>query len=108
MNVIVKRSVLFYIDKYPSAKKSLLTWYKEFSAYKFENFNELKCVYGSASIISNSRVIFNIKGNDYRLLVSVNFIQAAAYIIWFRPHKEYDEIDSETVVFDEAMLKYGL
>ena len=47
----------------------------------------------------NNRVIFNIKGNDYRLIVSINFRTEAAYVIWFGPHKEYDKIDSSTVEF---------
>jgi mRNA interferase HigB len=106
MNIIVKRAVLFYADKYPQAKTALLTWYNEFLNTDFNNFNELKAVYGNASIIANNRVIFNIKGNDYRLVVSINFKQLAAYIIWFGTHKEYDKINTETVEFDTAILNY--
>ncbi len=98
--------MLYYIDKYPKAKTSLLTWYNEFLKQEFYSFNELKEVYGSASIVSNNRVIFNIKGNDFRLIVSVNFRQLAAYIIWFGSHKEYDKIDAATIEFDTAILKY--
>lgn len=106
MNIIVKRAILFYIDKYPSAKNALLTWYSEFSKQEFDNFNQLKEVYGNASIVSNSRAIFNIKGNDYRLVVAVNFKQLAAYIIWFGTHKEYDKIDVRTIAFDTQILTY--
>ncbi|MBI1783484.1 MAG: type II toxin-antitoxin system HigB family toxin [Sphingobacteriales bacterium] len=106
MNVIVRRAVLFYADKYPQAKIALLTWYKEFSNTDYKNFNELKQVYGNASIIANNRVIFNIKGNEYRLIVSVNFKQLAAYIIWFGTHKEYDKIDAATIAFDVKILNY--
>ena len=98
--------MLYYIDKYPKAKTSLLTWYNEFLKQEFHTFNELKEVYGSASIVANSRVIFNIRGNDFRLIVSVNFRQLAAYIIWFGSHKEYDKIDAATIEFDTAILKY--
>ena len=98
--------MLYYIDKYPKAKTSLLTWYNEFLKQDFYTFNELKEVYGSASIVANNRVIFNIKGNDFRLIVSVNFRQLAAYIIWFGSHKEYDKIDAATIEFDTAILKY--
>lgn len=106
MNIIVKRAILYYIDKYPKAKTPLLTWYNEFLKYEFPNFNELKAVYGNASIVSNNRVVFNIKGNDYRLMASVNFKQTAAYIIWFGTHKEYDNINAETVEFDTKKLNY--
>jgi mRNA interferase HigB len=72
MNIIVKRAVLYYTDKYPTAKTPLLTWYNEFLKQEFHHFNELKAVYSKTSIVANNRVIFNIKGNDFRLVVSVN------------------------------------
>jgi mRNA interferase HigB len=106
MNIIVKRAILYYIDKYPLAKNPLLTWYNEFLKQEFKNFNELKAVYGNASLVANNRVIFNIKGNDYRLVVMVNFKQAAAYVIWFGTHKQYDNINTETIEFDTNILNY--
>ena len=108
MNIIVKRAVLYYVDKYGPAKTPLLAWYNEFLKQQFHNFNELKAVYGNASIVGNNRVIFNIKGNDYRLIVSVNFKQLAAYIIWFGTHKEYDKINTETIEFDTDILNYKI
>ena len=108
MNIIVKRALLYYVDKYPQAKTPLLAWYNEFSKQKFHTFNELKTVYGNVSIVANNRVIFNIKGNDYRLVVSVNFVQLAAYIIWFGMHKEYDKINTATIEFDTTILKYKI
>lgn len=106
MNIIAKGSILYYIGKYPLAKTALLTWYYEFLKAQFRNFNELKVVYGNASIVANNRVIFNIKGNDFRLVVSVNFHQQAAYVIWFGTHKQYDKIDTATVEFDTSILNY--
>jgi mRNA interferase HigB len=106
VNIIVKRALLYYVDKYPSAKTALLTWYNEFLKQEFKTFNELKAIYGSASIVANNRVIFNIKGNDYRLIVSINFTQLATYVIWFGTHNEYDKINAATVEFDTTILKY--
>ncbi len=106
MNIIVKRAILFYADKYPQVRTALLTWYAEFLKVEFRSFNELKEVYGNASIVTTRRVIFNIKGNEYRLIVSVNFKQQAAYVIWFGTHKQYDKIDVETVEFDIRILNY--
>ena len=91
---------------YPKAKTALLVWYSEFLKFEFRNFNELKSVYGSASLAGNNRVILNIKGNDYRLIISINFKQFAAYIIWFGTHKEYDKINAETIAFDTRILNY--
>ena len=106
MKILVKKIILFYIEKYPIAKTQLLIWYNEFTKLNFKNFNELKNVYGNASIVNNDRVVFNIKGNDFRLVVSINFLQTACYVIWFGTHKEYDKINVETVVFDIAILNY--
>lgn len=84
----------------------LLIWYNEFSKQDFQNFNQLKRVYGNASTVGSERVVFNIKGNDFRLVVSINFAQAACYVIWFGTHKEYDKINVENVAFDTAILNY--
>ncbi len=97
MNVIAKRTIIHYINVYPLAKTALLSWLKEFNTSSFENFNDLKHVYGNASLITNHRVIFNIKGNSFRLIASINFRTQAAYIIWFGTHKEYDNIDASTI-----------
>lgn len=90
MNVIAKKAILFYTEKYPSAKTALLVWLAEITKADFQNFNEVKQIYGNASIVAVNRVIFNIRGNHFRLVVSFNFKQSAAYIIWFGTHKEYD------------------
>ena len=99
MNIVARGTILLFINKYPNARTALLNWYQEFIKASFENFNQLKSTYGNASIVSNERVIFNIKGNDYRLIISINFKRQAAYIIWFGTHSEYDKIDAATVKY---------
>lgn len=99
MNIISKPTIINYVGKYPIAANSLLAWYKVFSKTSFNNFNELKQVYNNASIINNKRIIFNIKGNSFRLIVSVDFKRQLAYVIWFGTHKEYDKIDAATVAY---------
>ncbi|HVW14837.1 MAG TPA: type II toxin-antitoxin system HigB family toxin [Mucilaginibacter sp.] len=83
------------------ASNSLLAWYKDFSIARFNNFNELKEVYSNASILHNNRIIFNIKGNSFRLIISMDFTRQAAYVIWFGTHQEYDKIDAATVAYVE-------
>ena len=95
---------MYYVKKYPGAEIQLLVWFNEFSKLKFGNFNELKRVYGNASIVNNNRIVFNLKGNDFRLVVSVNFSQGACYVIWFGTHTEYNKINVETVAFDTTIL----
>lgn len=104
MKILVRKTILYYCKKYPLAETPLLFWYNQFSKLTITNFNELKTVYGNASIVDNNRVVFNIKGNDFRLVVSVNFNQAACYVIWFGTPKEYDKINVETVDFDTSIL----
>lgn len=104
MRILVKKTILYYTQKYPMAASQLLIWYTEFSKREFSNFNELKQVYGNASIVNNTRAIFNIKGNDFRLVVSINFLQKACYVLWFGSHKDYDKIDARTIDFDPTIL----
>ena len=105
MKILVKKTILYYVKRFPTAEVQLLVWFNEFSKRKFRNFNELKSVYGNASLVSSSRVVFNIKGNEFRLVVSVNFVQEACYVIWFGTHKEYDKINVATIAFDTAILE---
>jgi mRNA interferase HigB len=104
MKILVKKILLYYVKKYQLAETPLLIWYNELSKLRVTNFNELKLVYGNANLVRNSRVVFNIKSNDFRIVVSVNFIQSACYIIWFGTHNEYDKINVETVDFDTSIL----
>lgn len=99
MNIITKKTVIYYTEQYPLAKTALLYWLKDFGTRRFDTFNKLKEVFGNASIIANHRVIFNIKGNDFRLITTINFRAQAVYIIWFGTHNEYDRIDAETIKY---------
>lgn len=108
MKILVKRTIHFYITRYPHAEKALQFWVSEFSKLDFINFNEIKAIYGNASIVANNRVIFNIKGNDYRLIVSINFVQKACYVIWFGTHKEYDKINAATIAFDKKIQNFKI
>ena len=104
MRILVKKTILYYTKKYPIAQTQILIWFTEFSKMNFSSFNELKQVYGNASVVNNNRVVFNIKGNDFRLIVSINFLQQACYVIWFGTHKEYDKINVATIEFDPSII----
>ena len=95
---------MFYANMYRASAIALSIWFDEFSKQDFNNFNELKEIYRNASVVKNSRVVFNIKGNDFRLVVSLNFIQKTCYVIWFGTHEEYDKINVETITFDTKIL----
>jgi len=96
-NIIARRTLNEYGDKYPEAKVALQNWYHELINADFRNFNDLKKVYANASIIADDRVVFNINGNKYRLVVRINFKFKAIQIKWFGTHAEYDKIDVSKV-----------
>ncbi len=92
-NIINRKNLLAYCQKYPLAATALQEWYYELLNGDFKNFHELKKVYGNASLIADDRVIFNIMGNKYRLIVRIVFEFKAIQIKWFGTHAEYDKID---------------
>jgi mRNA interferase HigB len=85
--------------RYPQAANALFEWYKEFQQLEINSFNELKSFYGNASIIKGDRVVFNIMGIKFRLVVRIVFEYKAVQIKWFGTHSEYNEIDVSTVMF---------
>jgi len=81
------------------ASTALFEWYHEMIITEFKNFNELKNVYGNASVVSDDRVVFNIMGNKYRLIVRIVFDFKAIQIKWFGTHAEYDKIDASNIQY---------
>ncbi len=98
-NIIIRRTLLEYVKKYPLAKIALFEWYHELVITDFKSFNELKNVYGNVSLVSDDRVVFNIMGNKYRLVVRILFEYKAIQIKWFGTHSEYDKIDVATIQY---------
>ena len=105
MNIIKRPTVEYYQKVFQEAETALEDWYDQFRRTNFKTPQELKSVYRSASIVGNSRVVFNIHGNKYRLVVKVRYEFSVAYIIWFGTHKQYDEIDVETISFDNKLIE---
>ena len=81
------------------ARTALFEWYHELVISDFKNFNELKKVYGKASLVSDDRAVFNIMGNKYRLVVRMVFEFKVIQIKWFGTHSEYDKIDVKTIQY---------
>ena len=92
-NIIARKTLLDYCKKHPLAASALQEWYHELIQSDFKNFNELNKVYGNARLVSEDRVVFNIMGNKYRLIVRIVFQFKAIQIKWFGTHAEYDEVD---------------
>ena len=92
-NIITRKTLLEYCKKYPEAATALQEWYHELVNCDFKNFNELKQVYGNASLVADNRVVFNIMGNKYRLVVRIVFDFKAIQVKWFGTHAAYDKIN---------------
>jgi len=87
-------------SRYKTASESLKAWVYEVRFSDWGSANELKAKYGNASIISSKRVVFNIKGNDFRLIVDIEYRLKIVFIVWFGTHEEYDKIDAKTVSYE--------
>ncbi|HSZ86301.1 MAG TPA: type II toxin-antitoxin system HigB family toxin [Puia sp.] len=98
-NIIARKTLLDYCKKYPGAATALQEWYYELLQSDFKNFNEVRKVYGSISLIGDDRVIFNIMGNKYRLVVRMVLEYKTIQVKWFGTHAEYDKTDALGVKF---------
>lgn len=97
MRVIAKRTIRAFWEKHPDSEQQLMVWYREASKATWNNPNEIKSHYASASILKNSRVVFNICGNKYRLVVEINFPRKWVFIRFIGTHNEYDSIDANNI-----------
>ena len=79
-------------ENYPNSKQQLLSWHQVFDKNIFENPDNIKAVFGLADFVGENKVIFNICGNHYRLIVKVNYITKIVYILFIGTHSEYDNL----------------
>jgi len=80
-------------------KAALDSWWQEAKRAQWKNSSDVKASYAHASIVGADRVVFNIKGNAYRLVVAIDYQRALVFIKWLGTHKEYDSIDVRTVQY---------
>jgi len=85
----------------PSVKAALEAWFHEVRRASWKNSADLKRSYATASIVSSDRVVFNIKGNDFRLIAAVDYRRQVVYIKWIGSHGDYDSIDARTVQYED-------
>lgn len=97
MRVIALSTLRQFWEKHPAAEQPLKAWVDEASKARWAPPADLKAQYRSASVLKNRRVVFNIKGNDYRLIVAVAFKLGIVYVKFVGTHVEYDRVDAETV-----------
>jgi mRNA interferase HigB len=97
MRIIALSTLRSFWEKHPQASAPLQSWYQEVSRAEWKTPTEIKAQYGNASFVGNCRVVFNIKGNDYRIVVAVAYRAGVMFIKFVGTHQEYDQINVETV-----------
>jgi mRNA interferase HigB len=83
--------------KHRDSEQPLRAWYADVKKADWDGPNDIKRQYRSASIVGGKRAVFNIKGNDYRLIVAVDFIRKIVFVRFIGTHKDYDKVDALTV-----------
>jgi len=97
MRVISRRPLNDLAEQHPEAKAELDAWFHEAEAVEWANPAEIRSEYGNASILKGSRVVFNICGNKYRLVVKINYAYSVVYVRFAGTHREYDQINAEEI-----------
>ena len=95
--IIAKRTLREFWEKHADSEQYLKTWYETAKNSKWNSPNQVKMTYINASILKNNRVVFNIKGNSYRLIVKFNYVKQWAFIRFIGTHAEYDKIDADKI-----------
>jgi mRNA interferase HigB len=97
MRVIAKRILREYWEIHTDSEQKLRTWFSEASKASWRNPTDIKEKYTKASILKGGRVVFNICGNKYRLVVDINYLRQWVFIRFIGNHSDYDKIDANTI-----------
>lgn len=97
MRIISKRVLREFWETHSDAQQALQAWFADVKQADWQSPADVKAIYRNASIVANNRVVFNIKGSKYRLVVAVNYEYRLVYIRFVGTHADYDKIDVTTV-----------
>jgi mRNA interferase HigB len=97
MRVIAKSTLREFWEKHTDCEQQLKSWYQEASRGIWQNTIEIKEKYPSASFLAGNRIVFYIKGNNYRLIVRINYFHQMIWIRFVGTHAEYDKIDANNI-----------
>lgn len=97
MRIIARKTLRAFWEAHPDAQQALQAWYHDIKRATWKTPNDIKSVYRSASFLADNRVVFNVKGNKYRLIVVVVYQHSIVYIRFVGTHTEYDKIDAATI-----------
>jgi len=97
MNVISKRTLVEFYNEHPQAKTPLEVWHSDTRKAQWESPDDIKKFYASASFLKDNRVVFNIGGNRYRLIVHIDYKRKIVRVKFIGTHAQYDKIDAKEI-----------
>ena len=97
MRIISRKTLKDFWQRHSDAEAALQAWYVDVKRSRWRSPADIKSVYPNASLVANNRVVFNIKGNTYRVVAAVQYQFGIVYIRFVGTHEEYDRIDVATV-----------
>lgn len=97
MRIIAKKILREFWKLHPDCEEQLKAWYQETSNATWHDANKIKLEYPGASILPGNRVVFNIKGNHYRLIVKISYDYQMIWIRFIGTHPEYDKINAKKI-----------
>jgi mRNA interferase HigB len=107
MRIIARRTLRNFVfsrtghKDHAALKAATDAWFSEVSKANWQNMADVKRLYATASIVGSERMVFNIKGNDYRLVVAADFEKAIVWIKWIGTHRDYDRINVKEVKYHD-------
>jgi mRNA interferase HigB len=97
MRIISRKRLREFWEKHPDVRQPLQAWYDDVKHATWKSTADIKDVYRNASFLGNNRVVFNLKGNTYRLVVAIRYKHGIVFIRFVGNHQEYDRVDAVKV-----------
>lgn len=97
MRIIARKMLRDFWEQHPDVEGALRSWFADVAQADWSGPADIRQTYSTASFVANNRVVFNIRGNSYRLIVAVNYPYRVVYIRFIGTHREYDQIDAATI-----------
>ena len=96
MRIISRKALRIFWEEHPDTRQALQAWYADVKHARWKSPADIKKAYRNASFVTNHRVVFNIKGNKYRVIVAVQYKFGIVFIRFVGTHQQYDRVDAAT------------
>jgi mRNA interferase HigB len=97
MRIIALKTLRLFWEQHPDARQALQAWYRDAKRTTWTTPADIRTAYRNASFVGHNRVVFDIRGNQYRLVVAINYAHDSVYIRFIGSHQDYDHIDAVTI-----------